>query len=163
MCLEQRVQRLEHREKLKELRYDYGICIDHQRFDDFVALFTADATCTYEGVGTFEGHDDLRELAEDFIAANFEYSCHYSHHPRLDIDGDTATGTWLLEALMAYDDGRMEWRQGRYEDTYRLVDGEWKFSSITLRSEAQGYDDYEMVDHEAYGRIPRIGGATGDS
>jgi len=57
---------------------------------------------------------------------------------------------------MAYDDGRMEWRQGRYEDTYRLVDGEWKFSSITLKSEAQGFEEYELVDHDAYGRIPRI-------
>jgi hypothetical protein len=58
---------------------------------------------------------------------------------------------------MAYDDGRGEWRQGRYEDAYRLVNAEWKFSSITLESEAQGYEDYELVDHEAYGEIPHIG------
>lgn len=156
MSLEQRVRQLEHRVRIKQLRYEYGVCIDHQRFDDFVDLFTADATCTYEGVGSFEGHDELRELATDFIAANFEYSCHLFHHPRIEIADDTGTGTWLLEALMAYDDGRVEWRQGRYADTYRRVDGEWKFSSITLESEAQGYREYEMVDHDAYGTVPRI-------
>lgn len=156
MNLEQRVQRLEHREAIKQLRYEYGICIDHRRWEDFVGLFTSDATCTYEGVGTFEGHDDLRDLADDFIAENFVYSCHLFHHPRIQIDGETASGTWLLEALMAYSDGRIEWRQGRYEDGYRLVDDEWKFSSITLDSEAQGYNEYEMIDHESYGRIPNI-------
>lgn len=156
MTLEHRVTQLEHREAIKELRYNYGRCIDHQRFDEFIDLFTTDATCTYAGVGAFEGHNELRELADDFIAANFVYSCHLFHHPTIDIDGDTGTGTWLLEAMMAYDDGRMEWRQGRYEDTYRLVDGEWKFSSITLHSEAQGYNEYELIDHEAYGTIPRI-------
>lgn len=156
MDLEQRVQRLEHREAIKQLRYEYGLYIDQQRFDEFVDLFTTDATCTYQGVGTFEGHDGLRELADEFIGPNFVYSCHFFHHPTIELDGDTATGTWLLEALMAYPDGRMEWRQGRYEDAYRLVDGQWKFSSITLKSEAQGFEEYELVDHDAYGEIPRI-------
>jgi len=93
MSLEQRVQQLEHREAIKQLRYEYGLYIDKQRFDEFVDLFTTDAICTYAGVGTFEGHDGLRELAGEFIGPNFVYSCHLFHHPTIEIDGDTATGT----------------------------------------------------------------------
>jgi hypothetical protein len=156
MGLETRVRRLEDREAIKELKYEYGRCIDHRRWDGLVDLFAADATCTYEGIGTFEGHDELRELADEFIAENFVYSCHTFHHPSIHVDDASATGTWLLEALMAYHDGRIEWRQGRYEERYRLVDGEWRFDAITLRSEAQGYREYELIDHEAYGSIPRI-------
>lgn len=156
MSLEQRVQELEHREAIKQLRYEYGRCIDTKQWDEFIDLFTTDVTCSYIGIGEFEGHEELRELTNDILEENFEYSCHYFHHPTIEIDGETGNGTWLLEALMAYPDGQIEWRQGRYEDTYRLVDGEWKFSAITLESEAQGYDDYEMIDHESYGRIPRI-------
>lgn len=150
------VAELRDREALKELRYRYGRSIDAQSWDEFLALFTDDATCTYVGLGSFTGRDELRELAEDFIEANYEYTCHLFHHPILAVDSDTARGSWLLEALLAHHDGTFEWRQGRFTDEYRRVADEWRFAELTLESEAVQEREFDLVEHDAYGRIPRV-------
>lgn len=144
------------REALKELRYRYGRRIDTQSWQAFLDLFTDDATCQFAGIGSFTGRSELRQLVEDYIESNYEYTCHLFHHPIIDLDGDTATGSWLLEGLLAHHDGTFEWRQGRYEDRYRRVGDAWKFTDISLDSQAIHEGEFDLIDHEAYGRIPRI-------
>lgn len=150
------VAELRDREAIKELRYRYGRAIDARDWEAFLELFTDEATCTYTGLGSFNGREELRELAEDFIAANYEYTCHLFHHPILEVDGDTAVGSWLLEVLLAHHDGTFEWRQGRYTDEYRRVGDEWKFDELVLETGAVHQREFDFVEDDAFGRIPRI-------
>jgi ketosteroid isomerase-like protein len=156
MAATEYLAKLRNGEAIKELRYRYGRSIDSRSWDEFLDLFTDDATCNYVGLGSFTGHEELRELAEDYIESNYEYTCHLFHHPILEVDGDEATGSWLLEALLAHHDGTFEWRQGRYTDDYRRVDGEWKFAGVSLESEAVHEQEFDLVDHEAYSRVPLV-------
>ncbi|MFP8890441.1 nuclear transport factor 2 family protein [Natrialbaceae archaeon A-CW2] len=157
MDLEATVQSLHDREQLKMLRHQYARYIDTREWNAFKELFVEDAQCTYQGLGTFDGHEGILTLIEEYVAPAFEYSCHLLHNPILEVSAETATGEWTLEALMAYDDGRFEWRQGQYSDEYVKTEDGWKFASVSLDSQAQQFWSYDMVDHESYGRIPRVG------
>jgi len=96
----------------------------------------------------------LRELAEDYIESSYEFTRHEFSQPILKIDGDEATGSWLLRVALAHPDGTFEWRVGRDEDEYRRIDSCWKFQLMTMESDSVRRG--EFVDHEAFERIPRI-------
>ena len=57
---------------------------------------------------------------------------HCVTNPRIVIDGDTAVGTWYLLDCMATGDGPALGILAVYDETYRRVDGEWKYTSVTL-------------------------------
>lgn len=58
-------------------------------------------------------------------------------NPIIDIDGDQASGKWLLWEPCSFpqDDARHPiWGAAKYEDDYLRVDGEWKFKRVKLIS-----------------------------
>jgi len=56
---------------------------------------------------------------------------HSFSNPRIDIQGDTGTGDWLLWGAIRVDDRRDQVFQ-REEITYKRTDSGWKISSINL-------------------------------
>ncbi|MFP9191414.1 nuclear transport factor 2 family protein [Natrialbaceae archaeon A-CW1-1] len=117
--------------ELQELRAAYGHHIDRGEWDEWVTLFTPDAIVDYGPYDTLHGHDDIRSFASDVIDGLFTYSMHLALMPLLEVDGDKATGRWHLLVLYEASGGDPGWLVGTYEDTYRRVDGEWKFTSVT--------------------------------
>jgi ketosteroid isomerase-like protein len=133
MSLEDRVRRLEDREAIEELKYRYGYCIDRRRWEAFADLFTEDCRLEYsrEGLDDFEGRDSLDEYVAA-VESQREFMAHMFHNPVIDVDsgGDRATGQWYFEAAMTDTEGVARWAQGRYDDVYRRVDGEWKIHRV---------------------------------
>ena len=81
--------------------------------------------------GTHEGRDAIRALQ------HLPFAVHYVMNPIIDIDGDTATGKWLLLEPCSFpqgDDRQPIWGAAKYEDDYVRVDGEWKFKRVKLMS-----------------------------
>lgn len=153
MSHEDRIERLEAREALRELRYEYARRLDDEAWEQWVDLFVPDAECDYEGWGAVQGHDELYAFAAETVADAFEYTAHVMHHPQLSVDGDEAEGTWYVEIHYALSDGVGGWRQGQYEDTYvRTPDG-WKFETVSHTFFARRTFDYQVVDDEQYGRL----------
>jgi hypothetical protein len=132
MDLENRVQQLEDRDACRELRYRYNHTLDNRNWDDWVGLFTDDGRFEIEGRGAHEGHEELRELTERF-AAEYELSFHIALNPVIAVEGDRAEADWYLELFYVLSGGTTGWRQGKYEDVYRKVDGTWKIQSATVR------------------------------
>lgn len=122
---------LADRVEIQELRARYCYHVDDQRYDDWVGLFTPDAHLSFQGVGTFEGHDEIRAFVEEFVDVEHPFISHMLHNPVIDIGDDTATGSWYFEAPTVFGDGRAGWVHGRYEDEYKRMDGTWKFASIS--------------------------------
>lgn len=133
MSLEARVQRLEDREELKELRARYCYCVDTEDWESFFDLFTDDPVLDFGGMGVYEGRDGLEEFTREFVDAQLQGSAHMLTNPILDIDGDRATGKWYVEAPITFADGSGAWRQGYYRDEYRRVDRTWKIAHSTMR------------------------------
>ncbi len=127
MSLESRIATLEAREKIKELKHRYGSYLDRRRWDDLVELFTEDVRLEYsrQGLDDFEGRDELDGFIET-VASQRGFMAHMFHNPIIDVDGEEATGEWYFEAALTDTDGTALWAQGRYDDQYRRVDGDWK-------------------------------------
>lgn len=130
MSLEDRLTRLEHRTAIEELRASYCYRIDERDWDGFAELFAGDAHLSFGPVGEFEGREEVRHFAEHVVGARHPFLSHMIHNPVIEIDGESATGSWYFEVPCTFEDGSAGWIQGIYRDEYVLEDGAWLFASV---------------------------------
>lgn len=130
MSLEDRLERLEHREAITELRAEYCYRIDSRDWDGYAALFTEDASLDFGPIGTYDGREAVRHFAEHVVGEEHPFLAHMVHNPLIEIDGERATGQWYFEVPCTFKDGSAGWIQGVYDDEYRRVDGEWLFVEV---------------------------------
>lgn len=133
MSLESRLQTMEDREAIKALRAEYCYRIDDRNWDGFTELFTTDAQLDFGPIGTYNGHEEIRDFAENIVGARQPFLSHMLHNPVLTLDRPEASGKWYFEVPCTFEDGEAGWIHGRYADTYRRVNDEWLISSVTAR------------------------------
>ena len=98
--------------------------------EELAGLFTEDAV--WDGgraLGVARGRDEIRER---LASTTLDFSWHLFTNPRIEVDGDTARGSWLLLAPCTRG-GRPHWMAGAEDDEYRRVDGRWLHSRMALR------------------------------
>lgn len=122
-------------EEIRQTKYRYLRCVDLKLWDDFADTLTEDAVAVY---GTRVFGDPLRLAGR---AAIVEYmrtnlgagiiTTHFAGHPEIEIDGDSAAGTWCFDDTIIATEFRVLIRGSAfYEDTYRRgTDGRWRISS----------------------------------
>lgn len=108
--------------------YCYGL--DDRDPDRLLECFAEGATLDVSVYGTATGADELREFV-NWVADATVHTAHLVANPVIDVDGDVATGTWYYAVLIEYPDGKIEFGQGRYDDEFRRVDGEWRLSALS--------------------------------
>ena len=79
-------------------------------------------------------HYDNRADVVAFMAENLGpgiITIHVANHPEIEVDGDTATGSWAFEDTVIVPDFKVQIRGGGYYlDTYRKdPDGAWRIAS----------------------------------
>ena len=78
---------------------------------------------------------DGREAIEEFFAsANdiMSFARHQVMNPMIEVNGDEATGHWMLfQPCTAAGEGAM-WYAATYRDDYRRVDGDWKIANTRV-------------------------------
>jgi len=100
----------------------------------------AQAECfTEDGVwegGVFGGDLSGREaLYENFLHAPWRYAMHFYQAPDLQLDGDEATGSWLLWQIgVRHDDSRTLLLHGRTHEHYRRTPKGWLISRMRFDS-----------------------------
>lgn len=117
-------------DEIAQLKHQYCYTMDVQDAEGFTELFTTDAVFDITDVLAGQGRDELAEFIEILRGWNTNTMAHMVTNPVLEITGDEAAGTWYYLVLIEYPDGRTEFGQGRYDETYRRVDGEWKIATI---------------------------------
>ena len=133
MSLDARVRRLEDIEALKALKSRYAeYCDNDYNPDQLAPLFTSDATWDGGVLGHAEGRDAIHAF---FAVASqaIPFAVHHVMNPDITVDGDRATGTWLLWQPCVHGSGAALWIAGRYQDEYRREDGVWRFSKVCFR------------------------------
>lgn len=128
--LEDRVRRLEDRAEIQELGVLYGFIMDERDEDGIRQIFCDDATLrSQDGVFAANG---IEEIVTTYLGrfAALGPTNHFSHGHviRLDeADPDRATG--LLSSHAEVDRNGVAMQVAlRYKDTYRRVDGRWRFA-----------------------------------
>ena len=142
--IERRLQALEDAEAIKKLHQKYIDLMDNLKYREVLDLFTEDATAEVRNFGVKKGRDEMAQVYLDILAkrrGDMRYEGHFAVHPEIELNGDIATGKWLI--YMLFSKPKFFWVQGRNECEYRKVNGEWKISRLkftrTLASDPAQY------------------------
>ncbi len=134
--LEQRLDRLESIEAIKQLKARYCAgCDDDHNPDTLAALFEDDAVWEATSNGRYEGIAAIRGFFSDLRASGrIRNSAHHAINPIIEVDGDHAVGHWRLIMLYTANvsGGGVQHLRiiGWYRERYRRSNGQWRFQSL---------------------------------
>ncbi|SUA79455.1 Bile acid 7-alpha dehydratase [Nocardia otitidiscaviarum] len=124
---------LEAVESIRSLKYRYLRSLDLKQWDEFADTFTPDATGDYGSPSggmplRFTGRDAIVDYMRSALSANI-ITVHVATHPEIEVDGETATGSWCLEDTVIVPEYRVLIRGAAYyRDRYRRDDGRWRIA-----------------------------------
>jgi hypothetical protein len=131
------LQGMLEREAIRELKARYLRLADAHDWDGWREVFTDDLHVEFMDGAPFDGADNF--VAKISALNKDLHTVHHAHDPELTIDGPTdAHGTWAFsdytEQPPHHKTGERigVTRYGRYEETYRKVEGAWKIATMRL-------------------------------
>ena len=133
--LERRIKVLEDIEEIKVLKRRYcAACDDNFDPDGIASLFTEDAVWDGGTRAKMEGRDEIRSFFQNG-PERVPFAVHMVLNPIIEVNGDTAKGTWyLLQPCTWADSNRAIWGSARYDEDYVRVDGHWMFKHLRVTS-----------------------------
>ncbi|MEO6606451.1 MAG: nuclear transport factor 2 family protein [Aeromicrobium sp.] len=124
-------------EDIRRLKYRYFRSLDLKLWDEFGDTFTADAvgrygTKVYGELDALEGREAIVGFMSEKLGNNI-VTVHFANHPEIDIDGDTAVGSWGFEdTVIATEFKALIRGAGYYRDSYRREsDGKWRIAETS--------------------------------
>lgn len=125
---------------ISRLKFRYLRSLDTKSWDEFADTLIPEATATYSEYLQFESREAFLAFLRNTLGPHVitEHRC---DHPEIDVDGDTATGTWYLADTVIIPEHNMCLRGAAfYTDNYvRCDDGHWRIAHT-------GYErTYEVV------------------
>jgi hypothetical protein len=137
------LEKLRDIEALKTLKARYCHLVDAGRWDELAELWTEDATCDYGFFGRYAGRDEIMNtFFRGLVASAASFNAHMVHNPLIEIEGDSARGTWYLTAQTTIQPANQAvWVMGLYRDEFKRIDGSWKINSLAF--EFKYYTPYE--------------------
>ena len=144
--LESRIQILEDIEEIKQLQARYVNFLIDTRWDELVECFSENG-CFSAHAGDARGKEAIKKLFIGEISNNhIGKEGIFVVHPIVTVDGDKATGSWLLYTQYALPrklkskppqfatNDAPDWIQGYYNMEYVREDGKWKISNLRYRT-----------------------------
>ncbi|WP_194818295.1 nuclear transport factor 2 family protein [Nocardia sp. XZ_19_385] len=126
-------------EAVRQLKYRYFRTLDLKQWDEFADTLAVDAEGRYgtHALGkalVFDGRDAITDFMRQNLGPTVN-TTHVANHPEIDIDGETATGSWLFEdTVIATEYGVLIRGSGYYTDRYRLdSDGRWRITATSYQ------------------------------
>ncbi len=125
---------------ISRLKFRYLRTLDTKSWEEFADTMIPEATATYSEYLQFESRDAFLAFMRNTLGPHVitEHRC---DHPEIDVQGDTATGTWYLADTVLIPAHNMLLRGAAfYTDRYaRCEDGQWRIAHT-------GYErTYEVV------------------
>ena len=132
-ALEARIRRLEDIEEIRQLKARYCDYCDNGYDPDGIAeLYTTDGVWDGgEAFGRREGREAIRRHFQG-APSRISIARHQVMNPIIEVDGDEATGQWLLFQPCTVTDTGPMWLAATYHDTYRRVDGRWLIAETVI-------------------------------
>ena len=144
-ALEKRVQRLEDMDQIQKLQVHYVNCLTKASWPEVYDCFSEDAVVDFPQ-GVAKGKDAVKAMFQDIVEQmHIGLEGNFVVHPIVEVQGDQATGSWLLYIQFArprdlpsdFTDAlggeHPDWMQGYYEMAYVRENGQWKISLLKWR------------------------------
>jgi len=140
-ALAARITRLEDLEAIKQLKARYcEICDDDHDPERITGVFTEDGIWEGKGIGRAEGHEEIRALFERFQKA-IRFSQHMTMNPVIEVDGESARGTWYFFGPFTMEEGNQAlWQACRYHEQYRKAAGKWLIQHLEVKGPRMAAD-----------------------
>lgn len=133
--VEDAVRQLKDIHDIMNLEYDYCYSADDQNPFAYANCFAEDGVLDVgPGFGgRVIGRDIIREFCRIGFPPAMSFSIHTLHNPRIEINGDTATGKWYWQASLTWAaTDEAVWQAGIYDDKYvRTAEG-WKIKEKVI-------------------------------
>ena len=93
-------------------------------------MFTEDAIWDNGLFGLFEGRTAIWEFLR---ATPWKFSVHMYMNPLIEVDGDTATGSWVIWEVATLEKAdRAVFLSATLDDEYVCIDGRWYTSRVAM-------------------------------
>jgi uncharacterized protein (TIGR02246 family) len=130
--LEQRLQRLEDVDAIRELLVAYGRNFDKRDFPAYANLFAKDGVWVggAAGVQSYQGPDAIRAMGEKgYPPSVFPGAYHIMSNFAIELTGPDTAQSWSRWTFVVNGVHKepVIFRGGYYEDTFVREDGRWKF------------------------------------
>ena len=133
--LQERVDRLEAIEAIKQLKYVYmDHCDNGYRPNEIGRLFVEDAVWDGGDFGRYEGRAAI-EAFFAHISSDIVFAAHLALNPIIEVSGERATARWrlIMPATMMIDGAKQSrWILGDYRDVCVRRDGRWLFKDVNF-------------------------------
>jgi ketosteroid isomerase-like protein len=147
ITLEERVQRLEDLEAIRQLDATYCRLLDGGDFAGLVELFTPDGS--FDGLSLVTGQEQLLTFFDGLVAGGLTAFWHHVSNLEIEVDGDAATATSLLwQPCVVH--GVPQVAAGRYTDRLLRTDVGWRYELKRVRF-AYWVPLAEGWDHQRFG------------
>jgi hypothetical protein len=132
--LEDRIDRLEAIEALKQLKYRYCAAVD-ANYDAaaLAAMFTVDGIWDGADLGYLDGRE---AIYRGFLEPNptVKWMTHGVINPIIEVAGDTARCQWYMWLPKILTDGtEKSFQGGTHIDRCRRINGQWYFEHMQVR------------------------------
>jgi SnoaL-like domain len=136
LSLEQRVQILQDIEEIKSLKHLYCRYADiwgkPGQVDEFAALFSQTGQLDV-GLGVYIGPAAIAKGLRE-MSLVWKRCIHLCINPKIEVDGDRATGTWYGSHPTSADEhDNPLWIVGIYDEEYVRTQAGWRFQSVKER------------------------------
>jgi uncharacterized protein (TIGR02246 family) len=133
--LEARIRKLTDIDEIQRLKARYAAACDNNYDPDAIAeLFTEDAVWDGGKFGRAEGRENIRRFFRRAPEV-FSFAIHNVMNPRIEVDGDRASGQWYLLQPATREPGHEAvWLAAVYHDEYVRIRGKWLFKHLQVRS-----------------------------
>lgn len=135
-----RLSRLEAEGEIRRAMMRYMELCDHldatTPIPELGELFTRDAIWAGKGqrygsaFGGHAGRDAIVAMLDSYRrpVPHFAMNAHFLTSETIAVDGDHATGCWMLLQTSTYADGRCDLRAARLEVGFRVEEGRWRIA-----------------------------------
>lgn len=158
--LEERIERLEALEAIRDLDARYCRALDDGDWGTLVSLFTEDGE--FVGLSRARGHDALRTFFAGLADAGLTAFWHHVTNLEITLDGPDAARARSFLWQPCVQDGVPHIAAGRYHDTLRRVGGSWRYLTKQVSFDyfvplSDGWDHGRFTVASAEATYPRRG------
>ena len=123
-------------EQIKQLQNKYVNALAYINWDDIIECFAEDSSIDVQFGGLIKGRQNIARFFREMLSQiHIGKEGIFAIHPLIDVNGDSATGNWLMYIM--YADHRTwasrYWLQGIYDVKFTRDNNVWKFKHLQWR------------------------------
>ena len=130
-ALEAKVQELQDRNEIQELRYRYHIAVNEKKPEMIPELFAETGEIDFAHLGKAQGKAKVAEFYRQALSDLVPFVKQFIHNHVITITGNTGSGISYLEAKPIFN-GESFLVAAKFDDEYIKENGKWKFRKMAL-------------------------------